>query len=268
MITASNYRENSYAVPAVDYMLDIVEYLAEQRRPYGITELSKALEIPTNSVFRILKRLAERGYVELDSAGGYQLGVRFLALGLRLSGRFELRQRARRHLEWLARETGETAQVVITTGVQGLVLDVVNAPQDYFLQIVPGSQTWCHASAFGKCVLAFMDPAELQRILPAELPRLTVNTLTSRQTLITALTQVRKLGIAYDREEYCRGIICVGAPVFGQEGRIAAGLGITTFAGRPEKCEKEGEDRVFEAAARLAHDIGYSGDYYERSRTR
>ena len=56
----------AYAAPAVDKALDILEFLAEQPRTFGINELARELNIPVNSVFRILKRLTERGYVELD----------------------------------------------------------------------------------------------------------------------------------------------------------------------------------------------------------
>ena len=66
---------NKYVVPAVEQMLDIVEHLAQNHRPYGITELARSLGISTNGVFRILKCLAKRGYAEVDPAGGYQLGI-------------------------------------------------------------------------------------------------------------------------------------------------------------------------------------------------
>ena len=93
-------RTTNYSVPAVDRMLDIIEFLSLHKAACGITELSRALKINTNSIFRIMKRLVERGYVEIDGASGkYQLGTKFFTIGMRLYTRFELRQRARKHLE-------------------------------------------------------------------------------------------------------------------------------------------------------------------------
>ena len=52
----------TYSAPAVDRTLDILEFMASHPRPFGATELSRSLNIPINSVFRILKRLTDRAY--------------------------------------------------------------------------------------------------------------------------------------------------------------------------------------------------------------
>ena len=78
-----NNRE--YSAPAVDRALDILEFMAKHHRPYGATELSRCLNIPINSVFRILKRLTEREYTVQDPvSGGYQLSTRVFSLGMSL----------------------------------------------------------------------------------------------------------------------------------------------------------------------------------------
>jgi DNA-binding IclR family transcriptional regulator len=185
-----------YAVPAVDRMLDIAEFLVGQSRPYGISELARELDISTNSVFRILRRLDDRGYVELDEeSGGYQLGTGFFRLGMLLSTRFDLRSRARPHLDWLARQTGETATIQIPDGDRVLVLDAANPPGEVFFQIVVGSRFYYHCNAMGKCILAFLDDDELRTILPARLPKLTPNTITDRKGLNRELAEVRSSGV-------------------------------------------------------------------------
>jgi DNA-binding IclR family transcriptional regulator len=60
-------------------MLDVVEFLAGQQRPWGINELARELGITTNMVFRILRRLSERGYVETAGETGGYTGDRFEA---------------------------------------------------------------------------------------------------------------------------------------------------------------------------------------------
>ena len=71
MAKEKNSRE--YSAPAVDRALDIIEFMAENHRPFGATEIARELNIPTNSVFRILTRLTERNYTEKDlESGGYR----------------------------------------------------------------------------------------------------------------------------------------------------------------------------------------------------
>lgn len=253
-----------YAAPAVDHMLNIVEFLAGQTRPFGVTELSRTLHISTNSVFRILRRLTERGYAEIEpQSGTYRLGPRFFSLGMSLASRFGLRTRARRHLEWLSAQLGQTAQVQIPDGDRLLILDVAVATAPFFLQTQPGSRVYYHANAFGKCLLAFQNEAERLKNVPQPWLQLTENTLLNWPQLESELETVRQTGLAYDREEYLRGVSCIGAPVFDVAGEAVAGVGITFLVGEAATQQQLFWQRtVLETAAHISSDIGYCGDFY------
>jgi len=252
---------NEYAVPAVDRMLDIAEFLLKNPAPIGITEVARTLKIPTNSAFRILKRLADRGYAEADpTTGGYQLGSGFFRLGMRLSSRYNLRIKARKHLEWLCMQTGDTVQLHTPNNGSVVVMDVVNPSVEFFMQIVVGSQLDYHCNAFGKCILAFLEEEEIRRILPPRIPARTTNTITSLPKLLDELALIRANGLGYDREEYVQGIYCIGAPVFDVNGRVIAGMGITGLAGRMGSEEKKhAESLVLTTAAMISKDMAYEG---------
>lgn len=254
----------TYSAPAVDRTLDILEFMALHPRPYGATELSRCLNIPINSVFRILKRLTDRDYTIQDPfSDGYQLSTKVFSLGMSLYTRFELRQRARPHLEWLCRETEETCQLQIPHGDKVLVLDTVSPEVSYYLRIVPGGLVYYHANAYGKAMLAFQSEEEVKKIIPPRLASLTPNTIVLRTDLMKQLEEVRRTGLGYDNEEYNEGIRCIGAPVFDVEGKIAGGLGVSglvsTFRNNRQATF---EQLVLECAHRVSKDIGYSGDYF------
>jgi DNA-binding IclR family transcriptional regulator len=255
----------TYTAPAVDRALDILEFMAEHPRPFGATELSRILEIPLNSVFRILKRLTEREYAIQDPlSGGYQLSTRVFTLGMSLYTRFELRQRARPHLEWLCAETEETVQLQVPHGDRVLVLDTVNPEVSFYLRVVPGSRVYYHANAYGKAMLAFMSEEEVKAILPARLPALTTKTITLLRDLLAHLEWTRRTGLAYDDEEYTSGIICIGSPVFDVQGKIAAGLGVTAIASLVDKKQRHAfEQLVLECAFRVSKAVGYTGDFFD-----
>lgn len=254
----------TYSAPAVDRALDILEFMAEHPRPFGATELSRILDIPLNSVFRILKRLTEREYTIQDPlSGGYQLSTRVFTLGMSLYTRFELRQRARPHLEWLCSETEETVQLQVPHGDKVLVLDTVNPEVSFYLRVVPGSRVYYHANAYGKAMLAFMPEDEVKAILPPKLPALTPRTITLLRDLLPHLEQTRRTGLAYDNEEYTSGIICIGSPVFDVEGKIAAGLGITAITSLLDQKQRHTfEQLVLECAYRVSKAVGYTGHFF------
>jgi IclR family acetate operon transcriptional repressor len=250
--------KDKYSVPAVDGMLDIVEFLAKADCPCGVTELSRQLKLTNNLIFRIMKKMEARGYVVADSASAYQLGPAFFSLGMKLHARFDLRRQGRAFIEELCRKTGETCQIQIPDGDRMLVVDVVTPQKDYFLTVLPGSRTYYHGNAFGKCLMAYMPEDQLAKILSGELPKLTVNIETVPEKIKEELKSVRRTGLAYDREEYINGIYCVGAPVFNARGEAAAGVGMTGMANRQNRQSlKEIEKEVKLCAAGISRAIGF-----------
>jgi len=177
--------------------------------------------------------------------------------------RFELRQRARPHMEWLCRETEETCQLQIPRGDMVLVLDTVSPEVSYYIRIVPGGLVYYHPNAYGKAILAFQSEDEVKKIIPPRLPALTPHTIVLRTELMKELEEVRKTGLGYDNEEYNEGIRCIGSPVFDVEGKVVGGLGVSglvsTFRNNRQATF---EQLVLECAYRVSRDIGYSGDYF------
>jgi len=254
----------TYSAPAVDRTLDILEYMARHPRPYGATELSRVLNIPINSVFRILKRLTDREYTIQDPfSDGYQLSTKVFSLGMSLYTRFELRQRARPHIEWLCRETQETCQLQIPHGDMVLVLDTVSPEVSYYLRVVPGGLVYYHPNAYGKVMLAFLPEDEVKKIIPPRLPALTPHTIVVRTELLKQLEEVKTTGLGYDNEEYNEGIRCIGSPVFDVEGKVVAGLGVSGLVSTFRNARQAVfEQLVLECAYRVSKDIGYSGDFF------
>ena len=254
----------TYSAPAVDRTLDILEFMAVHPRPYGATELSRCLNIPINSVFRILKRLTDREYTAQDPfSDGYQLSTKVFSLGMSLYTRFELRLRARPHIEWLCRETEETCQLQIPHGDMVLVLDTVSPEVSYYIRIVPGGLVYYHPNAYGKAVLAFLSEEEVKKIIPPRLASLTPHTILLRTELMKELEGVRKSGLGYDNEEYNEGIRCIGSPVFDVEGKVVAGLGVSGLVSTfRDNRQATFEQLVLECAYRVSKDVGYSGDYF------
>ena len=258
-------KKSGYSAPAVDAMLDIVEMMASDGRVFNLTELATGLNLSNNLVFRVLNRLLDRGYVERLESGGYRLSDGFFTLGMKLYSRFELRAAARKHLEKLSAEMGETAQLQILSDDKMLVLEVVAPSSDFYLHVTPGIRLLPHCNAYGKAVLAFLDPERVDKILEGKLERITEKTITSKKILKSELKQIRKTGVAYDNEEYSRGVFCVGAPVFNSDGEVVGGLGLTGLSSRfNTKFAPEMEKKVLTCAERVSSIIGYTGDFFNK----
>ena len=74
--------KNRYIIPNLWRAIELLEYLADKPEGQTISEIAEAMNLPTNSVFRILRTLSAKGYV-LQNHKRYEIGSKLFALGAR-----------------------------------------------------------------------------------------------------------------------------------------------------------------------------------------
>jgi IclR family acetate operon transcriptional repressor len=261
--------QRQYRVPAADGLLSILELLVEDRGEHTLASLVKRLTLSKNMAFRIVHLLERRGYLEQGrQPGTFRPGVGLFRLAARLDERTCLIDRAREHLAWLCRETGDTASLQCPDGERMVVQEVVHPPDHYGFHLNVGLRLLYHCNAMGKCVLAHLDPVRLRAVVP-ETPQLdTPRGPRQRVDLIAELETVRMVGLGYDREEYLAGVCCVAAPVFDAHGAVVGGVGITSFSARSDGPPMADKERlVREAGRRISAAIGFDGSIEHGTRT-
>lgn len=134
--------------------------------------------------------------------------------------------RRTRQRTYLARwEPDDDATVVVDArGHQGL------ARIPGLAEGIPHSSA--HALAVTKALIASSAPRAVALQERSGLSAFTGTTITSAPAIELELARVRRRGYAVDREEYAEGFCCVGAPIFAPDGRVAAGIAISTPARR------------------------------------
>ena len=216
-------------VQSVARALTLLDALGDRPSEVGIAELSKQVGFHVSTAHRLLSTLIAQGYARQNpETGRYGLGAKAFHLAESYLGQMDLRRVVRPVLERLSRETGETANLVILDGREGLYLDKVESPQSlrFFSRI--GRRAPLHCTAAGKVLLAGRAWPEAQRMLGREsLERFTPKTILSLEVLRRELEGVRTEGIALDREECEDGATCIAAPVRNARGETVAAMSIS-----------------------------------------
>lgn len=188
----------------------------------SLGQLAKELGLPRSTVQRIVGALdAENFVIAASPTARVRLGPALLQIAK--SVRFEIAQFARPYLEELSRETGETVDLALLDGVKAVFVDQVQGTHRLRAVSAVGVSFPLHCTANGKAMLAALDPETLARLKPRT--RLTPGDGATARTwpqLEAELAQIRKTGIAYDREEHSEGISAIGAAIVGPEGELAA----------------------------------------------
>jgi len=178
----------------------------------SLAQIAQRVELPRSTVHRIVKALTtERFLVPVSSAGGVRLGPRLAGLASAALG--ELRQQVRPHLERLSERINETVDLAVLDRDHVIFIDQVAAPQRLQAVSAVGARFPAHCTANGKALLAELSTDQVRELLPARLPRLTANTITSRPRLMEELERVRAEGAAFDREEHTAGICAIGRAI-------------------------------------------------------
>jgi DNA-binding IclR family transcriptional regulator len=95
-----------------------------------------------------------------------------------------------------------------------------------------GGRLPLHATAAGKVLLAYAPEELFREIVEAGLHRFTAHTIIAPGHLRRALTEVRRTGIGYAREELTVGTLSVASPIFDADGAAVAALSVTLRSAR------------------------------------
>jgi len=175
----------------------------------SLSDVASAVGLARSTTHRIIVALEREGLVASNGPGGYRLGpsVLLLAEACKVAAIQDLHP----YLVRLSQQVHETVDLSILAGESMYFVDQVTAPRRLRAVSAIGVSFPLHCTANGKAVLAAMPPEAVRSLLPPRLERLTPATCTSRAKLEEELDQVRRLGVAMDREEHTSGICAVGA---------------------------------------------------------
>lgn len=247
----------------VEKTLKVLEYLAECNEvTAGVTEISAVLGYNKSTVYRILRVLAEHGFVEQSpSTQKYSLGVKLLELGTAYLTNCEVRKQARPFLEKLVADSGETVHLAILRDWEVLYIDRVEPPNSGIsVGQKVGRRFPAYCTAGGKALLAWLPQEQLEQFLASvPLKPMTPKTITDPGELRKELVRVRERGYAVDREEIHEWGRCVGAPIFDFTGGVVAAVSISGLSMRltDERIETVLAPLVMEAARDISARLGY-----------
>ena len=200
------------------------------KQPLSVTEISDMLDLYKSNVSDILSTLAAMDYVEKDKESGkYFLGLEALRLGRAAGKRNTFQKIASKHIQEIAKKTGEICYLTIPQGFNVYYLDIADpaAEVPFFPVAVKNSVDSMNSTSSGKAMLAHMPEAFVNEYLATELPSLTEYTIVEPEKMRKELQQIRLRGYAVDNMENLIGMICVGVPLLGDEGNVIGAINVS-----------------------------------------
>jgi len=238
-------------VKSVEKVLDILEFLAEVKRPAGASEVARAVGFHVSTTHRLLRTLAARGYVDQHPAQRtFTLGPRLVALGHAYTGGAGLVQVAQPEIEALRNELGETVHLAVYR--DGEVIEVAEAGglQPVSVSLAAGRRDPPNCTALGKVLLAGLEPEALSAFFArGPMERRTAHSLTRKADVLKAVEATREQGYGTDEEEFAAETCCVSVPVRDRNGQVVAALSIAMPKSRYRRSSIPGWVRTLDRVA-------------------
>lgn len=213
--------KNTYATPALEKGLDVIELLAHQ--PGGLTksEISRELKRTVSEIFRMLLCLERRGYIAQVDNERYALTLKLFKLVQEHPPTERLITEALPVMHQLAHETQQSCHMGIIEGAQVTILAQVNAPTSVGFYVKLGSSVELMEASTGYVILAHQDDEHRARTL-AEWKRLTGDEVPA--DLSAHLARIKRQGCESRPSYKVRGVTNISHPIFDERGSAIGAL--------------------------------------------
>jgi DNA-binding IclR family transcriptional regulator len=241
----------------LDRSIEVIKAIRDLKGA-SVTELADYLDYPISTVHSHVSTLQNHALV-VNRDGEYHLGVRFISFGEYVRRSNPLYQHGRQIINRLAEETGDLAMCGVEQNGIVTLLHIQSGEKAIDNNSEVGMGTLAHLSAIGKAILAFHPEERVEQIIAKwGLPKVTENSITDYQELMSELEDIREKGVATGDEELFIGMKDIAAPIIVDDTVIGA-IGISGPSKRlsEERVQEDLTDRLLSEANTIEIQIAY-----------
>ncbi|MEK5272142.1 IclR family transcriptional regulator [Aeribacillus sp. FSL K6-8394] len=221
--------QNKKRISSVENALKILKSFSMDEPELGVSEIAEKLNIGKSTAHRLLTSLASEGFVYKDiNTNHYSLGASILTLTSIVSSQLKILNEATPVLNVLTEETGENSHISILEGTEIIYLQKIECTypsKKEYTHIGRRNPVYCTSP--GQAILAFEDEEVIEKICSQPFKKYGPNTITSPEQLKEKLLKIKKEGYAVCNQEFQKGIIGIGAPIFNEHNKVVAAVNIT-----------------------------------------
>jgi IclR family pca regulon transcriptional regulator len=228
----------------------------KQRPAMTLSEAAKATGFSRATARRILRTLAELGYV-VQSGREFSLSSGILKLGFAYLATQNWIEQASPLMRQLGEEFHESCSAAILEGTEIVYVARFPARRIISVTLAVGTRLPAFHTSLGRVQLGFLDDAELWcRLRSLRIEAFTPSTITDVQALYERVREDHAQGFAIVDEELERGLRSIAVPVVDRAGEAIAALNISTHSTRTTRNEMR--DRFLPRLRTVAEQISAS----------
>lgn len=187
----------------------VLRIVAEHSEGLSLTDIARLTGLARSTIQRIVKSLADEGFLaHASSRGGVVLGQALLQLSRRAA--IDVLEVARPLLRRLAAQVDETVDLSMLRGKTASFIEHIAGSHRLAALSAIGTEFPLHSKANGKALLGRLSHEQRISMLEDGLHRDTPSTITTLDELEAQVQDFTLTGITYDLEEHTEGVCAVG----------------------------------------------------------
>ncbi|KRE11348.1 hypothetical protein ASE63_20570 [Bosea sp. Root381] len=220
---AESADKTSYAAPALEKGLDILELLAEVGEPLSTRTIAERLQRSKSEIFRMVFVLLQRGYLAREpGTDRLHLSRRLFDLGIRTPGGRQLTAVVLPLMERFSEASGQAAHLVVLSRAQTVVLATTSGHLDASVIVRPGYGRLALEANSGLLILAFQSEARRRSLMrdagPVELGKL------AEAERADVFAGIRALGHRVAPSRDIMAVTDIACPIIGPAGHAEAAI--------------------------------------------
>jgi IclR family pca regulon transcriptional regulator len=234
--------------------LAVLESFGAERPAMTLSQVAQALRLSRATARRILRTLAELGYVT-QNGRSFSLSSGILKLGFAYLATQNWIEQAMPLMRQLGEQFHESCSAAILDGAEIVYVARFPAQRIMSVTLAVGTRLPAFYTSLGRIQLGFLDEAELwRRIKSLQLEGYTPSTITDMQALFDRVREDHAQGFSIVDEELERGLRSIAVPVVHRSGQAIAGLNLSTHSTRTTRNEMRERflPRLCEVAAQIS----------------
>lgn len=249
--TVAEAESRSYAAPALEKGLDILETLCHSEQPLSQKDLAQRLGRSVGEIYRMLSCLVNRNYVTMVAENTYGLTTKLFELAHVNPPTHRLLFEATPIMQRLASELDQSCHLTVYGEGKQVVLAKVDTPSGMGFAVRAGAELDVMISASGRVLLAFQDEETRQFRIEESLQRRPGQ---ADPQIESILDKIRVAGYESIPSVQVRGLWAVSFPILDTQGRAIAALTVP-YAERIDQMQRKSIPEVTDALGTAARTL-------------
>jgi DNA-binding IclR family transcriptional regulator len=245
-------------VSAMDRALQVLDHLYETGAPAGPYAIARAIGAPLSTVYALVEDLVEKAMLSRHEDGSVWLGSRLHLYGLAYSRSLDFLEQAKREMDVLCRETGETVQVCGRDGDFMVVLATAAGLGHFRISSNVGTRVPLNWAASGRLLVGHLPDAERVELF-RRAGKASPTGLAQTDPVVLAQASAKAFGerLSVQIGESDFSVACVASPIRDVHGACIATISIVLPEHKVSADTRRYADAVIAAADRVEASLGF-----------